>query len=174
VEAIDPEFSGCLLLQSPEHRRGRYDHASIRGILDNDGVRLGEYLTELRAIPPKGSATYVVSQSDRAGGIGANFLVEAARRLQLGRFKQRDGLYANGQMGARDVRKFCDADETGLSLLRSAMARFGLSARSFHRVLKIARTIADLAESEVVRTAHVAEALQFRGLDRSVLGSTGS
>ncbi len=63
-------------LESPEHRRGRYDHASIRGILDNDGVRLGEYLTELRAIPPMGSATYVVSQSDRAGGIGANFLVE--------------------------------------------------------------------------------------------------
>jgi magnesium chelatase family protein len=87
--------------------------------------------------------------------------------LQLARFEQRDGLYANGQMNARDVRKFCDADETGLSLLRSAMARFGLSARSFHRVLKIARTIADLAESEMIRSAHIAEAIQYRGLDRN-------
>ncbi|UCC49178.1 MAG: YifB family Mg chelatase-like AAA ATPase [Gemmatimonadota bacterium] len=95
--------------------------------------------------------------------------VEAARRVQLARFKQRDGLYANGQMSARDVRKFCDADQTGLSLLRSAMARFGLSARSFHRTLKIARTIADLAESETIRSAHIAEAIQYRGLDRNTL-----
>jgi magnesium chelatase family protein len=95
--------------------------------------------------------------------------VEAARRLQLARFEGRDGLYANGQMGARDVRRYCRADDTGLSLLRSAMARFGLSARSFHRVLKIARTIADLAESETIRSAHIAEAIQYRGLDRNVL-----
>jgi magnesium chelatase family protein len=100
--------------------------------------------------------------------------VEAARRLQLARFEQREGLYANGQMNARDVRKFCDADETGLSLLRSAMARFGLSARSFHRVLKIARTIADLAESETIWSSHIAEAIQYRGLDRSVLECSGS
>ncbi len=95
--------------------------------------------------------------------------VEAARRSQLARFKQRAGLYANGQMNARDVRMYCDADETGLSLLRSAMVRFGLSARTFHRVLKIARTIADLAESETIRSAHIAEAVQYRGLDRNVL-----
>ncbi|UCF20595.1 MAG: YifB family Mg chelatase-like AAA ATPase [Gemmatimonadota bacterium] len=92
--------------------------------------------------------------------------VEAARRLQLARFEGRAGLYANGQMGARDVRLYCRADDTGLSLLRSAMARFGLSARSFHRVLKIARTIADLEASEAVRASHVAEAIQYRGLDR--------
>jgi magnesium chelatase family protein len=99
--------------------------------------------------------------------------VERARRLQIGRFRDRKGLYANGQMAARDVRRYCAAEETGLSLLRSAMARFGLSARTFHRVLKIARTIADLAGSETIRTSHVAEAIQYRGLDRTVAEPTG-
>jgi magnesium chelatase family protein len=71
-------------------------------------------------------------------------------------------------MGAREVREYCGAEETAVSLLRAALARFGLSARSYHRVLKIARTIADLAESEIIRTADVAEAIQNRGLDRSL------
>ncbi len=93
--------------------------------------------------------------------------VEGARALQRERFAASPGLYANGQMGAREVRAFCRTEDTALSLLRSAMARFSLSARSFHRVLKIARTIADLDGSRAVRTAHVAEAIQYRGLDRS-------
>jgi len=74
-------------------------------------------------------------------------------------FDGRDGLYANGQLGARDVRRYCRAEDTGLSLLRSAMARFGLSARSFHRVLKVVRTIVDLEASETIRSAHIAEAV---------------
>jgi magnesium chelatase family protein len=93
--------------------------------------------------------------------------VERARDVQLSRFAGREGLYANGQMGAREVRKFCAAEETGMSMLRAALARLSLSARSFHRVLKIARTIADLEGSVIIRTAHVAEAIQYRGLDRA-------
>ena len=95
--------------------------------------------------------------------------VNEARRLQKERFAERRGLYANGQMGARDVGRYCSSDETALSLLRAAMGRFGLSARSFHRVLKVARTIADLDGTEGVCSTHVAEALQYRDLDRSVL-----
>jgi magnesium chelatase family protein len=94
--------------------------------------------------------------------------VECARRIQEERFRKREGVFANGQMEARDVRSFCRADDTALSLLRAAMGRFSLSARAFHRVLKIARTIADLAASEIVRAAHVGEAIQYRGLDRAV------
>jgi magnesium chelatase family protein len=124
-------------------------------------------------VPPVSSPELLDSvEGESSAAVAAR--VEAARRLQLARFDGRDGLYANGQMGARDVRRYCRAEETGLSLLRSAMARFGLSARTFHRVLKIARTIADLEAAEVIRTAHVAEAIQYRGLDRSVLGSTGT
>jgi magnesium chelatase family protein len=93
--------------------------------------------------------------------------VETARRLQLARFEGREGIFANGQMKARDVRTFCRADEAGVSILRAAMAKFSLSARSFHRVLKIARTLADLEEREVIEPAHIAEAIQYRGLDRN-------
>ena len=123
-------------------------------------------------VPPVTSPELLDSIDGESSAVVAG-RVEGARRLQLARFASRDGLYANGQMGARDVRRYCRAEDTGLSLLRSAMARFGLSARSFHRVLKIARTIADLEASELIRTAHVAEAIQYRGLDRSVLGHDG-
>ncbi|KPK79952.1 MAG: hypothetical protein AMS25_10915 [Gemmatimonas sp. SM23_52] len=100
--------------------------------------------------------------------------VERARHLQLARFRGRDGLFANGQMGPRDVHRYCRTDETSLSLLRAAMARFSLSARSYHRVLKLARTIADLEASEIIRAAHVAEAIQYRGLDRNILDLAGA
>jgi magnesium chelatase family protein len=93
--------------------------------------------------------------------------VERARALQLDRFADTAGVYANAQMRARDLRVFCRTEDTALSLLRTAMTQFSLSARSFHRVFKIARTIADLDESRAVRAAHVAEAIQYRGLDRS-------
>lgn len=117
---------------------------------------------------PAVSCPELLDPAESQGSAEVAARVQAARRRQLDRFRERNGLYANGQMGVRDVRKFCQTNQTGMSLLRSAMTRFGLSARSFHRVLKIARTIADLAESETIRSAHVAEAIQYRGLDRSV------
>ncbi len=94
--------------------------------------------------------------------------VERARQRQRERFRDRPGLHANGQMGARDVRLFCQADETALALLRAALTRFGLSARSFHRVLKVARTIADLEGEAGIRPAQVAEAIQYRGFERAL------
>ena len=112
----------------------------------------------------------LLSHGDGPGSAEVAARVERARQLQRERFQDRHGLYANGQMGARDVRRFCTAEETGMSLLRAAMARLCLSARAFHRVLKIARTIADLGESEIIRTAHVAEAIQYRTLDRERAG----
>ena len=60
------------------------------------------------------------------------------------------------------MRKFCKLDETGSSLMKSAMSQLQLSARAYHRVLKLARTIADLAESEMIAPQHLAEALQYR------------
>ncbi len=90
--------------------------------------------------------------------------VEAARERQQARFKG-TGLHANADMGPKEVRQFCELDEAGRGLIRAAMRQLGLSARAYHRVLKLARTIADLAGSERIEAHHVAEALQYRQRD---------
>ncbi len=87
--------------------------------------------------------------------------VEAARARQRERFAGAD-LVCNADMGPRDVRLFCTLDETGRALVRQAMQQLQLSARAFHRVLKLARTIADLAGEERIAPHHLAEALQYR------------
>jgi len=87
--------------------------------------------------------------------------VEAAREKQRERFQGTD-LACNADMRPADVRKYCKLDEAGTSLLRTAMSQLQLSARAFHRVLKLARTIADLAGSETILPTHIAEAIQYR------------
>jgi magnesium chelatase family protein len=87
--------------------------------------------------------------------------VEAARQRQHERL-QGTGLHANADMGPAEVRQFCELDEAGRGLIRAAMRQLGLSARGYHRVLKLSRTIADLAGSVRIEAAHLAEAPQYR------------
>ncbi|HXG18097.1 MAG TPA: YifB family Mg chelatase-like AAA ATPase [Methylomirabilota bacterium] len=91
--------------------------------------------------------------------------VNTARAVQLKRFAGRT-FYCNAQMTSKDIRKFCHPDAAGATLLENALQRLGLSARAYTRILKVARTIADLAGEEQVRSAHLAEAIQYRALDR--------
>ena len=89
--------------------------------------------------------------------------VQAARERQHTRFASHNGrIVCNADMTPADVRVFCRLDATGQSLMRTAMQQLQLSARAFHRVLKIARTIADLAGNDEIAPAHLAEAIQYR------------
>ena len=90
--------------------------------------------------------------------------VEAARKVQAARFAplNRPHVLVNGDMGPAEVQEFCALDETGKSLLRAAVQQMNLSARAYHRVLKLSRTIADLAGEKHILPAHLAEALQYR------------
>ena len=91
--------------------------------------------------------------------------VEQARSHQEQRF-QRCGIHANAQMQARHIRKYCAVDSAGEKLLAIVTDKLGLSARTYSRILKVARTIADLAGSETICEHHLAEAVQYRSLDR--------
>jgi magnesium chelatase family protein len=87
--------------------------------------------------------------------------VEAARERQRERFAA-TGLLSNADMGTKEVYKFCTLDAEGHALAMAATKQMGLSARGYHRILKLARTIADLACSQHIRPSHLAEALQYR------------
>ncbi len=92
--------------------------------------------------------------------------VVAARQVQAHRFAEAKGVYCNAQMHSRLVRKYCDLDEAGRGLMKMAIHRLGLSARAYDRILKVGRTIADLAGSAAIRPEHLSEAIQYRSLDR--------
>lgn len=93
--------------------------------------------------------------------------VIAARAIQTERFKEMKAVHCNAQMTERMIHRFAEPDAEGLELLRVAMERLSLSARAYTRILKVARTIADLAGSEHVLSEHLAEAINYRNLDRS-------
>jgi magnesium chelatase family protein len=92
--------------------------------------------------------------------------VVKARELQAGRFKDRKDIFCNAMMPSNLVKEICDVNEAGKTLLKTAMERLGLSARAYDRILKVSRTIADLAGSEKIKVEHLAEAIQYRSLDR--------
>ncbi len=89
-----------------------------------------------------------------------------ARAIQEERFSNCEGVYCNAQMSGRQLRRFLVLDKAGSELLKNAMRRLSLSARAYDRILKVARTIADLEESAAIRAYHLAEAINYRNLDR--------
>ena len=105
--------------------------------------------------------------SDRSAGepsSGIRARVNAARARQRARFEN-CGIVCNAQMNARQVKQFCSPDADSESLLRQAYAQLKLSARAYQRILKVARTIADVEGSDNIRREHYAEAIQYRSLD---------
>lgn len=89
-----------------------------------------------------------------------------ARQVQEQRFGNEKGIHANAQMTTKLMREFCTIPAAGENLIKTAMDKLGLSARAYDRILKVARTIADLSGSDEIRIEHLAEAIQYRSLDK--------
>ncbi len=94
-----------------------------------------------------------------------------ARSIQEKRFSEHDGIYCNAQMNSRLLHQYAIPDAKGLAILKTAMQRLNLSARAYDRILKVSRTIADLEHSEHIEVSHLAEAIQYRSLDRETWGT---
>jgi magnesium chelatase family protein len=107
----------------------------------------------------------LIGEPDAESSENINIRVTAARERQFQRFK-RTKIHCNAQMINRHIKKHCKIDNASAELLETAIDKFGLSARAYHRILKIARTIADLDDSPDVKVDHISEAVQYRTLDR--------
>ncbi len=103
-------------------------------------------------------------RSEKSESVRARVI--AARERQAERFKNHPGVYCNAQMGSKLLKEICVVAPVGMNLLKVAMERLNLSARAFDRILKVSRTIADLAGTDEIRPEHLAEAIQYRSLDR--------
>ena len=107
----------------------------------------------------------LADRSETEGSEAIAARVATSREVQKERFKG-TRVRCNAQMSARMIRKFCEPDAAGSRMLEVVTDRLGLSARSYTRILKVARTIADLDGSEVIAEQHISEAIQYRSLDR--------
>jgi len=143
----------CSTLQIQRYR------AKISGpLLDRIDLHL-----EVPAVPYRDLAGI----SEGAGSAEILKRVMAARRIQKERLS-RTKIFINARMTSRHIKQFCAVDSESSALMERAMERFGLSARAHARILKIARTIADLEASPEIRPPHLAEAIQYRTLDRKI------
>ncbi|TVR38872.1 MAG: ATP-binding protein [Cryomorphaceae bacterium] len=107
--------------------------------------------------------------SNKAAGEGSASIrqrVRVAREIQTARYMDYPGIHSNAQLTPKLMKVYCEVDEAGNRLLKNAVERLGFSARSYARILKVARTIADLEASHSIQSRHVAEAIQYRSLDR--------
>lgn len=150
-----------------------YDPASASG---SQQLAMQRYLSkisgplldriDLHIEVPKLHFDDLTSKHEGESSLAIRQRVIAARQRQTHRFMGMKGIYNNAQMHSKLVRKLCKIDDAGNALLKKALTLLGLSARAYDRILKVARTIADLDGSDDIRTHHLAEAIQYRNLDR--------
>ena len=150
----DPHHQ-CTCSPSQIHR---YRHRVSGPLLDRIDIHV-----EVPAVP------YKELSKDFCGEPSANIRkrIQNAREIQVERFKK-DNIYSNAKMRSKHIKKYCALKPEAQSILEAAMHKLGLSARAYTRILKVSRTIADLAESEQINAEYISEAIQYRTLDRGM------
>jgi magnesium chelatase family protein len=153
----------CGYLSDPKHEcRCTYRQIQrYRSRLSGPLIDRMDIQVQVPAVPYRDLADGKTSESSRS----VRRRVTAARRTQAARLA-RTHIYCNAQMSGRHIRRYCPVNAASERLLEHAIEKLGLSARAYNRVLKIARTIADIAGDAAIRPAHVGEAIQYRSLER--------
>ena len=118
----------------------------------------------IEVVPVKYDKLSDTGKTENSSSVRARVI--KARDIQAKRFESVIGVYSNSQMSSSMQRKYCQLDESGGKLLKTAMEIRGLSARAYDRILKVARTIADLDGSENINAEHISEAINYRNLDK--------
>ncbi len=151
----DPHHQ-CTCTPSQIHR---YRHRVSGPLLDRIDIHV-----EVPAVP------YKELSKDFCGEPSKNIResIQKARKIQVERFKK-DNIYSNAKMRSKHIKKYCGLKQDAQNILETAMHKLGLSARAYTRILKVSRTIADLAESEHINAEHISEAIQYRTLDRGAV-----
>jgi magnesium chelatase family protein len=143
-------------VECTDAQRYRYYSKISRPLLDR---------IDIQVEVPKVEFKDIISKSEGECSSEVRQRVVVARRAQLKRYKK-SKIFSNSQMGTKEVKKFCQVCSKGRDLLEMAVNRLGFSARAYTRILKVARTIADLERQERISPCHVSEAIQYRMMDK--------
>ena len=157
----------CGYLNDPKHECTCSDAAITRYRRKVSGPLLDRFDIQLEVMPIAFSDLYDDSTREESSA-QVRARVIRARNIQLARFAKDDGIYCNSNMTQAHLQTYCQLDAACKRLLERAFEKLGISARAHNRILKLARTIADLAESEQIQAPHIAEAIQYRALDKSL------
>lgn len=157
----------CGYLNDPKHECTCSDASITRYRRKVSGPLLDRFDIQLEVMPIAFSDLYDENVKEEPSA-AIRTRVMRAREIQLARFKSTPGIYCNSNMSQAHLQAYCQLDQASKKLLERAFEKLGISARAHNRILKLARTIADLAESEAITSSHIAEAIQYRALDKSL------
>ncbi len=162
IAAMNPSPSGDFY--DPSGQSGDPEHIVKRYLAKISGPLMDRIDLHIEVQPVPYEKLSNKEEGENSKTIRARVI--KARNIQIERFKEINGMHSNAQLTPKLVKKYCQIDAAGEALLKNAMEKLGLSARSYERIFKVARTIADLENTSNIEVQHIAEAIQYRSLDR--------